>query len=62
METSENVEAAIVAAGAAAGAVASYLAAQPIPETVKAAVCTVLGAFSVGVLAYWKARVNVKEA
>jgi len=62
METSENGEAVIVAVGSAAGAVAAYLAAQPIPDRVKLPVCTVLSALSVGLLAYWKARVNVKEA
>jgi len=55
---SENSEATLVALAAASGAVASYVAAQPIPNEIKIPVCTILGAFSVGVLAYWKTKVN----
>lgn len=55
---SENSEATLVALAAASGAVASYVAAQPVPNELKVPICTILGAFSVGVLAYWKAKVN----
>ena len=58
MDTSENVEAIIVAVGAGLGAVATYLATQPIPDSIKIPVCTILGAVSIGILAYWKAKVN----
>lgn len=59
METSPNGEAAIVAVGSAAGAVATYLVTQDLPVEIKAPLVTVLGAFSIAILAYWKAKVNV---
>jgi hypothetical protein len=58
MDTSENKEAVIVSVGSASGAISAYLLSQPIPNEVKAPACAILGAVSVGLLAYWKARVN----
>jgi hypothetical protein len=63
METvkmSDNKEGLLVALAAGAGAVAAYLAeSSAIPNEVKYPVIAVLASFSVGVLAYWKAKVNV---
>lgn len=62
IEVSENQEATIVAAASALGAVAMYIATQPIPDTIKAPIVAVLGAVSVGLLAFWKAKVNKQPA
>lgn len=58
VETSENVEATIVAVASACGAVAAYLSTQPIPDNVKIPVVTVLSVISIGLLAFWKVKVN----
>jgi len=60
MQTSENGEAAFVAVGSACVATATYVASQPIPVVVKAPVCAIVGAVGMALLAYWKAKVNVK--
>ena len=62
VEMSENKEATLVAAAAAAGAVGTYIITQPIPVEIKTPIAAILGAFSIGILAYWKAKVNkIKE-
>jgi hypothetical protein len=62
LETSENGEAAFVAVGSACVAMATYVASQPIPDVVKAPVCAIVGAVGVALLAYWKAKINVRES
>ena len=59
MDTTENKEAAIVSVASACGAVSAYLVSQDIPIEIKAPIVTILGTVSIGILAYWKARVNV---
>ena len=58
VEISENREATLMSIAVGAGAVGTYIATQPIPDVIKVPVVTILGAFSIGILAYWKAKVN----
>jgi len=61
MDTSENVEATIVAVGAACEAGAAFMVTSAVPEPYKSAAAGVLGAVGVMILAFWKAKVNKQK-
>jgi hypothetical protein len=61
MDTSENGEAAIVAIGTALTTVGAYIATTALPDYIKTPVVVILEAIGIGLLAYWRARVNTPK-
>lgn len=58
---SNNEEIAIVTAASTCGATATYLAALPIPDSVKIPVCTVLGIIAFVVGTFWAKYTNTTQ-
>lgn len=58
-EMSNNQEGVLVGVAAACGAGATFLASQPIPDSVKVPACAVLGFVSVVLFAFWNKKVNM---
>jgi hypothetical protein len=58
MDTSENVEAAIVAGESILAAVSGFILAAPIPIEWKSPLLGLTGGIALAIFAFWKAKVN----
>jgi len=61
MDTSENGEAALVAAETIAFSTATYVMTLPVPMEIKLPIATLIGSVGGAIFTYWRVRVNIKK-